>query len=79
MALASRRDQRRDPGFLAGLDVRFTEIAAIGQQGLGAPQRLAKSGELVQRRCDLLLVIGGLNHIVGDHQHAARRHRGRAL
>ncbi len=76
MAFPAGRDQRRDLGLGAGVHVGLAEVAAVRQQGLGRAQRLGKAGERFQRRLDLSLVVGGLDHVVGDHQQAVGRHQG---
>ena len=67
MALAPRRDQRRDLGLGTGRHVRLAEDPAVRQQGLGLAQRLGQPAERCQHRRDLLLVVGGLGHSVGHH------------
>lgn len=53
-----------------------TKYPTVPMQGLGLAQFIGKLPELFQGRLDPLFVVGGLDHIGGDHQQAAGRHRG---
>ena len=60
------------PGVNAAISAWHHWPPKFRQQGLGRAQRLGKAGE----RFDLSLVVGGLDHVVGDHQQAVGRHQG---
>jgi hypothetical protein len=80
LALAKARgDQRINPDCLACAHVRRAEIANVRQQHVRFAQFVRKRIEIIQYRFDLLLVVGGLNHIRGDRQQAVRRHRLRVV
>ena len=74
--LAAHRDHRLHLRLHAGVDVRLAEIAGVREQRFGLAQRRRQGLELGQRRLDLLLVVGRLNHVRRHHQHAARGYRG---
>jgi hypothetical protein len=46
----------------------------VRQQRFGFAQFFGQRLDLTQYRLDLLLVVGSLNHIHSNHQHASRRH-----
>jgi hypothetical protein len=74
MRLPPGRNQRLDIRCRALHHIRLAEIAVVGQQRLGAAELFRQSVDLLQHRCDLLLVVRRLNHRRGNHQKALRRH-----
>jgi len=61
--LAAHRDHRLYASLRAGFDIRAAEIAGVREQRLGLAQSRRQGPELVQRRLDLMLVVGRLNHV----------------
>ena len=76
MRLTPDGDQRVDPRLLARLDIPRAEITRVRQQRFGLAQFRGQGFDLVQHRLDLLLVVGSLNHIHSNPQHASCRHSG---
>ena len=50
------------------------EIAIVGQQRVGMAKPFRQGINLREHRRNLLLVVGRLNHLGGDHQKTLRRH-----
>ena len=70
------RDQRLDPCRFAGRHIGRAEIAVVAEHRFRPAQFCRQSADLAEHRFELLLVVRGLNDIAGNHQQAARRHRG---
>jgi hypothetical protein len=74
MRLPPQGDHRLDLGRRAEFDVGLAEIAGVGEHCFRLAESLGQGLEPLQHRLDLLLVIGGLNHLRGDDEEAVRRH-----
>jgi hypothetical protein len=72
MRLTAHGDQWLDPCLLASLDIRRAEITRVRQQRFGVVQSFWQGTDLAQHRLELLLIVGGLNHIDRDHQQTSR-------
>ena len=76
MRIPAHGDQRLDPGGHARLHIGLAEIAVVGQQRFSLAQLFGQGAGLGQHRLELLLIVGGLNHIAGDDQQTAFRYNG---
>jgi hypothetical protein len=76
MRRATGCEQWRNGAGSAGGDIGSTEIAAVGKQGLRPAEIGGQRRQQAQHWLELLLVVGGLHDIGGDHQQAVGRHRG---
>ena len=76
MQLTAHGYQRFDPRLLACLDIRRAEITGVRQQRFGFTQFFRQGADLAKHRLELLLIVGGQNHIDRDHQQAPRGHGG---
>jgi len=48
----------------AGLHIGRTEMPSVGQQRFGLAELLQQGAEAAQHRCDLMLAVGRLHHII---------------
>ena len=76
IGIPAQGDERLDAGSSAGFHIGLAEIAVIGQHGFSLAQFFRQGAGLGQHRFELLLVVGRLRHIAGDHQQTAFRHDG---
>ena len=63
MGIPAQGDERLDASSSAGFHIGLAEIAVIGQHGFSLAQFFRQGAGLGQHWLELLLVVGGLNHI----------------
>jgi len=68
MGIAPQRHQRRDPRGFAGGHIGRAEVAAVGQYGVDLPECCRQRPESLQRRGQLLLIVGRLGQVGAEHQ-----------
>src|SRR6266852_1958223 len=74
MRLAAQRNHRIDLCRSAQRHIGVAEVTVVRQQCLRLSQIGRQCLDPLQHRLDLLLVVGGLNHLRGDHEKAVGCH-----
>ena len=76
VTLTAQGHQRFDLRRRAVLDVRFTQVAIVGQQPSGTTQLPRQCLKLLQHRHELALVVRRLSDVLGHDEQTARGYHG---